>query len=156
HRPSARFSPMRVRSLLLEQIQGAAHVIRGGRAPSDEAVHRARKKIKRARASLRLLRKAVGRSAYQRENAQLRAAAQPLSRVRDTRVMLETLDRLLEQAPRRTRLATLRRELKREQLRARKEVLGSQNRIQISKQLEGARRRAGHWHFRRNNGDTLQ
>jgi len=63
---------------------------------SDEAIHSARKDLKRARAHLRLLRGAVGKPVYARENAALRDAARPLGAVRDAKVMLETVDQLLE------------------------------------------------------------
>jgi len=57
----------------------------------DESVHGARKDLKRARAGLRLLRDAIGRAAYKRENAKLRDAGKPLGRVRDARVMADTI-----------------------------------------------------------------
>jgi CHAD domain-containing protein len=124
-------SPARVKSLLLEQIRDAARALDSRGAPSDESVHRARKTLKRARASLRLLRGAVGHSTYRRENACLRDAARSLSRVRDARVMMETLDDLVKRS-RRTSLAPLRSALRQERQRARREVLGRPRRTQLA------------------------
>ena len=62
----------------------------GGKPPlRDVSVHEARKQLKRARATLRLLRDGIGDTAYRRANQQLRDAARPLSGVRDAKVMLE-------------------------------------------------------------------
>ena len=63
---------------------------------SDEALHDARKELKRARATLRLLRDAIGDRAYRRENEALRDAARPLSAIRDSKVLLDTLNGLVE------------------------------------------------------------
>jgi CHAD domain-containing protein len=74
---------------------------------SDEAIHSARKKLKSARARLRLLRAAVGRAAYKRENAALRDSARPLSAVRDSKVMLDTVHALLRRKGTRSRRVLL-------------------------------------------------
>ena len=59
-----------------------------------EAVHEARKDMKKIRALLRLARGELGRQTYDRENACFRDAARELAGQRDADVMLETLDRL--------------------------------------------------------------
>jgi CHAD domain-containing protein len=59
---------------------------------SDVNVHSARKAIKRARAMLRLLRDVLPKSTYRRENDALRELGRPLSAVRDSRVLLDTLE----------------------------------------------------------------
>jgi CHAD domain-containing protein len=87
-------------------VDHALKVLRA-RSVTDERIHTARKHLKRARANLRLLRDAVGKAAYTRENTALRDAARPLSGVRDARVLIDTLDVLLEtttSAPRRALL----------------------------------------------------
>jgi CHAD domain-containing protein len=63
---------------------------------SDEDVHQARKALKKARASLRLLLPAFKDADYRRVNADLRDAAKPLSSVRDAKVLLDTLQTLVE------------------------------------------------------------
>jgi CHAD domain-containing protein len=57
----------------------------------EEAVHEARKDMKKLRALLRLVRGELGKSTFARENACFRDAARELSGTRDSDVMLETL-----------------------------------------------------------------
>ena len=59
-----------------------------------EAVHEARKDLKKLRALLRLARGELGGRVYARENACIRDAARELAGARDADVMLETLDGL--------------------------------------------------------------
>lgn len=59
-------------------------------------IHGARKQLKRARATLRLLRPSMDDDWYRRENVAARDAARPLSIARDQEVINETLDGLLE------------------------------------------------------------
>jgi len=61
-----------------------------------EAVHEARKALKRLRALLRLSRPALDDERYRRENVILRDAGRELSGARDAQVMVETLDSLIE------------------------------------------------------------
>ena len=88
----------------------ARHIARARKALADpqlddEAVHAARKELKRARSGLRLLRP-INETAYGRENMRLRNAARRLSPVRDHKVLLARLARLLakEEKPARRRL----------------------------------------------------
>jgi CHAD domain-containing protein len=57
----------------------------------EEAVHEARKDMKKLRALLRLARGELGRETFARENACFRDAARELAGTRDSDVMLETL-----------------------------------------------------------------
>jgi CHAD domain-containing protein len=59
--------------------------------------HGARKQLKRARATLRLLRPAVGDESYRDENIAARDAARPLSKARDDEALNKTLETLSEQ-----------------------------------------------------------
>ncbi|MCA9936266.1 MAG: CHAD domain-containing protein [Ardenticatenaceae bacterium] len=64
-------------------------------APGEEmgtAVHAARKNFKRLRALLRLVRDEVGEESFQRENVCFRDAARRLAVLRDSAVIIETLD----------------------------------------------------------------
>src|SRR6185437_4230638 len=76
-------------------IRSALQALPAGKS-DDESVHEARKDLKRARATLRLLREALGNSTYKRENAAIRDAARPLSEVRDGRVLLDALRSLVK------------------------------------------------------------
>lgn len=83
------------RHIARRQIAKAIEALES-RSPSDQVVHDARKELKRARATLRLLRDAIGNRAYRRENEALRDAARPLSVIRDSKVLLNSLDGLIE------------------------------------------------------------
>ncbi len=83
-----------VRRIAQAQIAKALDALEIGKA-TDEDVHAARKELKKARATLRLLRDALGNSVYARENATLRDAARPLSRIRDGKVLLDTLGKVV-------------------------------------------------------------
>ena len=91
----AKVRPPRVKETLRRQIGDASRTLRNP-ALDDAAVHRARKGLKRARANLRLLRPVIGERAYARENAALRDAARPLGAIRDAKVIVDTLDAILE------------------------------------------------------------
>ena len=87
-------APMRtVRRILLAQIDKA---IAGLKRPNltDRTIHVVRLDLKRARATLRLLRECLGVDAYRRENLCMRDAARPLTAVRDANVLLDTVRRL--------------------------------------------------------------
>lgn len=58
----------------------------------DEAVHDARKCFKKIRAALRWVRDEIGEDVYQSENVCYRDAGRRLAAVRDTYVLVETLD----------------------------------------------------------------
>jgi CHAD domain-containing protein len=59
-----------------------------------EAIHGARKDLKKARAALRLIRAELGEKSFKRENRALRDAGRLLSASRDAEVKLETLEAL--------------------------------------------------------------
>jgi CHAD domain-containing protein len=61
-----------------------------------DAVHSARKAVKKERSLLRLVRGSLAPKERRRENAALRAAARDLSAARDAEVMIDTLHRLSE------------------------------------------------------------
>jgi CHAD domain-containing protein len=75
---------------ILEELTGASKDSR------DEIVHEVRKSFKKIRAVLRLVRPVIGEKVYRRENICFRDAARPLTEVRDARILIETLDKLLE------------------------------------------------------------
>jgi CHAD domain-containing protein len=115
-----------IRRILRKQVENALESLTAGRL-TDEKVHDSRKRVKKARAALRLLRDALGESTYTRENTALRDVARPLSEVRDSKVLLDTLQKLndrFHQDCRGLALDGLRRALNRERRALRREVLG--------------------------------
>jgi len=91
-----RAGTLEARKILRTQVHKARKKLER-RQPTAEDLHAARKDIKKARATLKLLRDAISKRAYGKENDTLREAAHPLSAARDAKVMVDTLDRVLEQ-----------------------------------------------------------
>ncbi|HKA45109.1 MAG TPA: CHAD domain-containing protein [Burkholderiales bacterium] len=150
--------PAEVRDLMRRQIGDALRVLRTRTIPADETIHQARKNIKRARASLRLLRDAIGEQAYERENALLRGAGRPLSQPRDAKVALDTIERLRahEHGTRvRDELARLRREMRRRRLRLRRELRSSGDLKETRRSLVKAGEQARRWRLSRHDPKVL-
>jgi CHAD domain-containing protein len=80
------------KEIFVRQVGCAIEELAGGK-PN---VHAARKQLKRARATLRLLRPAIGDELYRRENIAARDAARPLSQARDEEVLSQVLEGLVE------------------------------------------------------------
>lgn len=104
---------------------------------SDDAIHGARKELKKARSALRLLRDALQPAQYRRWNTDLRDAARPLSAARDARVLLDTLQQLLSSCGRSCQETAdgLIRLLQREHLKAGRGVRNTSKEIQRSRAL---------------------
>jgi CHAD domain-containing protein len=86
-----------VRAVAVARLRHAADGLRDG-SDRGEAIHGARKDIKKTRALLRLARPGLPGRVYRRENAALRDTGRLLSAARDAQVLLETLDGLRERA----------------------------------------------------------
>ncbi|MDX1521967.1 MAG: CHAD domain-containing protein [Anaerolineae bacterium] len=80
-----------------EQIDQALEQLTTAPEGRDEAVHDARKRFKKIRAILRLVRDEIGQKVYKRENVCYRDAGRRLSDIRDSYVMIETLDSLADE-----------------------------------------------------------
>ena len=92
--------PDGVARIAFGRIDHALDELRGKTKSSrPEAVHEARKDMKKLRSLLRLVRGEIGDEVYRRENDRFRDAGRQLSGVRDADVMLETLDELAEGRP---------------------------------------------------------
>ncbi len=85
--------------ILRTQLEKTIERLQGDPPLADEAIHDARKRLKKVRAGLRLLREVLGTRLYRQENACFRDAARPLSEVRDARVLVDTLDALAKGFP---------------------------------------------------------
>lgn len=114
-----------MRDLLQRQVETALAQL-PQRQASDEQIHSARKHMKAARATLRLLRPMLSEVAYGRENRTLRDAARVLSAARDDTVLLQTLNELTRQTKgsgKRRRLSEFRARLQRDASRRRSELV---------------------------------
>lgn len=84
-----------LRRAAAEQLDTAIDALSGeGSADRTDAVHDARKAIKKRRSLLRLARRGLPGEARRQENETLRLAARAVSEVRDAEVVLETMDAL--------------------------------------------------------------
>lgn len=84
-----------VQRIVSRQIEKALDELAGRtKSTQDEAVHEARKCIKKIRAVARLVRKDLGSRTFARANVRLRDAARPLSEVRDAQILVEAVGRL--------------------------------------------------------------
>ena len=82
-----------LKRVVCEQIESASDRLSGkNKITRDEAIHSARKSIKKVRATLRLARKDMGES--RSEHARLRDTAARISEFRDAFVIIATLDAL--------------------------------------------------------------
>jgi CHAD domain-containing protein len=99
--------PEAVRRIVREELKDAADQLsaKDGRN-RDEAIHEARKSIKKVRAVLRMMEGELG-PVYSTENVKLRDLGRALSRFRDAGAMMETLDNLKERFPAELDSATL-------------------------------------------------
>ena len=80
------------RAILVRQFEAAVEELAGNK-PN---IHGARKQLKRARATLRLLRPVIGDESYRRENTAARDAARPLSKARDEEILGQAREGLIE------------------------------------------------------------
>ena len=134
------------------RIDHAVDELRGeSDSTPEEAVHEARKDMKKLRALLRLARGELGKSTSARENACFRDAARELSGARDSDVMLETLGEL--ELP-----SGLGWEL-RKLIQAQRETNGAGDREAAARDavaiLEQARERVGDWPLRHDSFDAV-
>jgi len=82
------------RRILRGQLKKGLRNLNGQHAANPADVHDARKHIKKARATLRLLHGTLARGDYRKEDDVLRDAARPLSAARDATVLVDALDGL--------------------------------------------------------------
>lgn len=112
---------------------------------TERRVHDVRKRLKDARASLRLMRRALGSSNYRKANRGLRDAARPFAAARDAMVLEQTFRSLAERLGSETHAALLRaveRALARERQRVRRLSAGGHAWRGSRKLVRQARKRA--------------
>jgi CHAD domain-containing protein len=104
--------PAALRDVATERLERAVRRLREEHSDDPvEAVHGARKDLKKARALLRLARPDMPRDAYRRENRTLRDVGRAMSGGRDADVMVETSDALAERFGNSRKFAALHRRL---------------------------------------------
>jgi CHAD domain-containing protein len=148
-----------VQRLLCHHLDQALKALQSNQPLSDAAVHSARKQLKKARADLRLLRKALGPQRYAYENTALRDVARPLTAVRDAKVLMDTLDMLVEHGDTPVEaldLDRVRRALREAYSEVRQRVLQEGHTLAlVEASLRAARARAKRWSLGRRGWSVL-
>jgi len=138
--------PEGIKRIVTEEIDSAVHELARGKN-RDEAVHEARKSLKKIRGALRLVQPELGRT-YREENAQLGDIGRKLSEIRDATAIIEVFDGLLDRFRgdvHRSALTSIRRALERSK-RETEQALDVGNVIkQAAATLRSARKRVGKW-----------
>ena len=146
------------RKILRRQIDKSLKCL-DGRRISDGRIHRARKQIKMARATLRLLRDGLANKHYRAENRRLRDAAKPLSEARDAAVLRKAFEHIRNDAPstrvRSDRALEMERMLANEQSRAHRQVSGGRGVPHARRLLHEARARTSRWDLRSKGWSTI-
>lgn len=138
--------PEGIRRMACEQLEGAVRSLQRARG-RDEAIHDARKRLKKTRALLRLARPRSS-AVYGEENARLRDIGLALSGFRDAAVVIETFDALRARFPARFAAASLvrvRRSLARQKTEIERSAGIQQMLAKIVSQLAAAARRVNRW-----------
>ena len=144
--------PQGIRAVARGRIDHAIDELRGKTdSTPEEAVHEARKDMKKLRALLRLARGELGKETFSRENACFRDAARELAGTRDSDVMLETLG-ALELPPGVGFDLRKAIEVERRQNGAGERVGAARDAVAI---LKEARKRVDDWPLQRNSFDAL-
>jgi CHAD domain-containing protein len=128
--------------------RAVAELTDGVDADPEEAVHAARKAIKKERSLLRLARGSVGNRRRRRENDALRQAARKLSAARDAEALLATLDdlsrRYVGQLPEQT-FTAVRASFERRRDAEREQLDGSDLTARVAAELSAVRARIDDW-----------
>jgi len=98
---------LEARQIVCKHIGEALRALKGD-CPSDASIHAARKAIKKARAVWLLLRQGLPETTYRQTNSRLRDAGRPLGAVRDAKILVVAVDKLLAKARGATTAAHLR------------------------------------------------
>jgi CHAD domain-containing protein len=137
-----------VRRIVRGEAKKALEDLSATHPAPDVSIHDARKRIKRARAALRLVREPLGGRRFRQENESLRDAAKPLGQIRDAKILVESLDTLARRATPSNRgaLRSARADLIAHQLRVRRRVIGRKQALKpVLEALRSTRNRAREW-----------
>jgi CHAD domain-containing protein len=151
--------PDGVRRIARGQLDMSIERLRGD---TDEdlgtAVHETRKSLKRLRATVRLARDELGDDVYRRDNVAFRDAGGRLGGARDSQVLLETLDALIDRYPDEAppeRLERFKRTLVGQHGAAQRRLHEGAAVGEVLGELRRARARIGDWQLEREGLDAL-
>lgn len=140
--------PDAIRRIVLEQIDDSLEQLtKAAPQQRDQAIHSARKSIKKIRGVLKLIRPELG-AAYRKENAELREAGRGLSELRDAGAMLEVVDSIAEKYKHELRphgLGPIRHGLEEEKRRREAQLQPERVMRAAAARLQKLRRRVAKW-----------
>jgi CHAD domain-containing protein len=148
--------PDGIRRIVVEEIDSAAEHL-GKTKDRDEAVHEARKSLKKVRGLLRLVQPELGR-VYQRENTQLRGIGRKLSELRDATAIIEVFDGLVDKYKdqlRKDALVCIRRGLENSKRETEQAVDAGKTVQQAVATLRSERKRVKDWPLKLDGFDAL-
>ena len=137
-----------IKRIATEQIEKAISDLSVTDETVDEAVHQARKRLKKTRAVVRLVRDRLEEKVYKQENARYRDIGRKLANLRDAKVQIGTLDNLTahfgntidEEA-----FTDIRRELQVDYRREYQRVLDEGIIISVKNELKDAKTQIDNW-----------
>ena len=147
--------PDAIRRVAYEQIDRALERINPKTANRDRAIHDCRVCFKKIRAVLRLVRRELGEEFFKSENAFYRDAGRQLSAVRDTAVVLSTLESLREHFSK--EMSVDFKPLRKQLGLSKVEKQGERKRVmrEVAESLTVARERIATWPITRDSFDAL-
>ena len=146
-----------IRRIVDEQLGDALDELRQENPRKvDEAVHSARKRLKRVRAVARLVRGELGDGVFERENVAFRDAGRTLSEARDAAVLVQTLDSLRRRANGQL-FAAARKALAARRRAVHRRVIEQGNGLEgVAQAVEEARQRVSDWSIDRDGWRALR
>jgi CHAD domain-containing protein len=151
--------PLGTKRIAYEQIDDALTYLQDSAEDLDEAVHETRKCLKKLRGLLRLVRKEIGETVYQRENVAFRDAGRLLSDLRDSKVMVDTLDdhvEALDDEGESDAFGSLRKSLEENYQRTRRRAVQEENALSAAAaMIQAARLRVQEWPVERDSYDAV-
>ena len=124
----------------------------------DEAIHQARKRLKKTRAVVRLVRDSLGSETYKQENACFRDLGRNLASLRDAKVQIETLDDLTAHFADKITpemFTDMRRELRVDYRREYQRVLDEGVIVSVKNQLKDAKTEINDWTIESDNWSAI-
>jgi CHAD domain-containing protein len=140
-----------IRRAVADELKKAAAEITQPDGDLGEAVHEARKRLKKARSALRLVRFDLPAKTRARENDVLRATGRELSDVRDAEVLIETLDELQERTSGHLPASAVRKALDKRLEELRGHATSPEALHKLATDLDAVRRRSRNWRVRDEN-----
>lgn len=148
--------PDGIRRIVVEEIDSATEELAETK-DRDEAVHEARKSLKKIRGVLRLVQPELGRI-YQRENTHLGGIGRRLSELRDATAIIEVFDGLIDRYKdqlRKDALASIRRGLEKSKRDTEQAIDANKTVLQAITTLRSARKRVKDWELQLDGFDAL-